>query len=101
MTLPMTEAQLQSAVIELARTLQWRVFHPYDSRRSEPGWPDLTLVRGKRLLFVELKAEKGRPSAEQKEWLQALNATTLPPDQHVYVWWPADWTDGTIEAVLR
>lgn len=93
----MSERQLQDHVVALARALGWRVFHPYDSRRSEPGFPDMILVRD-RLLAVELKRETGRLTRAQEAWLAAFRATEVV---EVYVWRPADWLDGTIEAVLR
>ena len=36
------------------------------------GWPDLVLVKGGRILFVELKAEKGVLTEEQKQVLMLL-----------------------------
>jgi hypothetical protein len=40
-----TERQFERAIVEYAKLSGWKAFHPFDSRRSEPGWPDLTLVR--------------------------------------------------------
>jgi len=95
-TTTMSERQLQSAVIQLAELLGWKTYHTFDSRRSNPGYPDLTLVRGDQLLFVELKSAKGRLTTEQTEWLQALGYVAS-----VATWRPCDWVDGTIESVLR
>jgi hypothetical protein len=47
-------------------------FHPYDSRRSTPGWPDLVLVRPPEIVIVELKTARGRLRPEQGDWLDAL-----------------------------
>ena len=55
----------------LARALGWRVYHTLRSRGSQPGYPDWTLVR-ERVMFLELKKEKGIVSPAQKEWLGAL-----------------------------
>jgi hypothetical protein len=107
MTLPITEAQLQSAVIELARTLGWKVAH-FRPALTGKGWrtavsgdgvgfPDLVMVRGKRLLFVELKSAAGKLSGEQAAWICALDHANA----EVLIWRPADWWDGTVEAVLR
>ena len=93
-----TEAQLQAAVVELARFFGWRHYHAFDSRRSARGWPDLVLCRPPRLVFVELKSAGGRLTPEQRDWLAALAGV---PGIEAGVWRPADWTDGRIEAALR
>jgi VRR-NUC domain len=69
-----TERELQDAIVEAAKLLGWMVFHPFDSRRSTAGWPDLTLVhrRRARLMFMELKSETGRVTHEQHAWIDAL-----------------------------
>lgn len=103
----MTEAELQSAVIELARLLGYRVAH-FRAAQTAKGWrtpveadgkgfPDLVLVRRPaRLIFVELKGERGRTSPEQREWLELLS-----PAAEVYTWTPVDWTSGIVEQLLR
>jgi hypothetical protein len=93
----LTERELQNAVIELAGYLGWRTYHTHDSRRSNPGFPDLVLVRD-RLIFAELKSAKGRLSPAQQFWLADLEHDA---GQEVYVWRPSDWLDGTIEQILR
>jgi hypothetical protein len=70
------EAAFQVRIIELATVHGWRVYHTHDSRRSEPGFPDLVLVRGSRLLFVELKVGKRQLTDEQRDWLRALGRVT-------------------------
>lgn len=103
----MNEAQLQQAVIELARLLGWRVAH-FRPAMTAKGWrtpvegdgkgfPDLVLVRGTRLIFAELKSDHGRLSIEQQEWNHWLILAT----PEVYVWTPEKWSDGRVEAMLR
>ena len=92
----MTEKQLQTVIIQLAELLGWLVYHTHDSRRSQAGFPDLVLVRGNRIIFAELKSEKGRTRPEQVKWLTALAGAT----PEVYTWRPAQWHDGTIERCL-
>ena len=94
----MTESELQGAVIDLAQTFKWRTYHTHDSRRSAAGFPDLVMVRAERLIFAELKSEKGRVSIDQIHWLNALADSGCA---EVAVWRPADWTSGEIERVLR
>ena len=87
--LQQTEREFEAAVVELAKLNGWKVFHPFDSRRSEPGWPDLTLVRGQRLVVAELKSERGKLSAAQTDWTHAL----LFAGVDIRVWRPRDWPE--------
>ncbi len=82
-----SERQFQAQVTELATLRNWVWYHTHDSRRSPAGFPDLVLVRGRRLVFAELKRERGRLTKEQEQWLRTLQAT----DAEVYVWRPSDW----------
>lgn len=84
-----SEKDWQLQVIELAELYGWRVYHTFDSRRSNPGWPDLVLCRptSGELLYVELKTDKGRLSAAQRAWLDALAAC----GQETHVWRPRDF----------
>lgn len=94
----LTERQLQDAIVQTARLLGWLTYHTYDSRRSDPGFPDLVLVRGPRLIFAELKTEKGRMTAEQEHWRDLLQAVTAV---EAYLWRPADWFGGDIDRILK
>ena len=93
----MREKKLQAVVLELARRSNWLAYHTFDSRRSEPGFPDLVMVRSGRLLFVELKSATGLMRPEQRLWRERLVKT----DAEYYEWRPHDWHNGTIEGVLR
>lgn len=83
----MTEKAWQQQVLELASICRWQHFHVFDSRRSDPGWPDLILARAPELLAVELKTDRGRLSTEQTRWLQLLEACGV----EVHVWRPRDF----------
>ena len=85
--LGLSEKRFQDAVVQLAQILRWKHFHVYDSRRCVPGYPDLTLVREGRLIFAELKSEKGKMSVTQKEWEYELKQTCA----EYYEWRPSDW----------
>ena len=91
------EKDFQQMVLNVARPCGWQTYHTYDSRRSDPGFPDLCLVRGERLLFVELKTVKGRLRDAQKDWLALL---TKVPCVEVYLWRPTDW-DAIVEILSR
>jgi hypothetical protein len=80
---PITEAQFQRQVLELAHMLGWKSYHPVVSRLSVKGWPDLVLVRD-RVLYRELKAANKQTTPEQDAWLAALGAA----GGDVGVWWP-------------
>ena len=67
----MSEADLERQVRGIARDLRVLVYHTFDSRRSEPGFPDLVCV-GRGVLYRELKRENGRLTTAQKCWLAAL-----------------------------
>jgi hypothetical protein len=92
----LSEERWQAMVLELAGYYRWRHFHPYDMRRSEAGWPDLTLVRPPELIFAELKSDTGRLSRAQREWGELLTAV---PGVDYYVWRPRQWNE--IHARLR
>ena len=84
----MRESDFQREVLELARTAGWRVYHTANSRRSQPGFPDLVLVKPPMVLLVELKTEKGRLKAAQQEWIEALMRCT---EVEAHVWRPQHW----------
>lgn len=90
-----TEAGFQAVVVELARRCGYLPYHPYDARKSEPGWPDLALCLPARapagvgrLIVAELKSARGRVSVAQRQWLEGLASV---PGVEVAVWRPSDW----------
>ncbi len=90
------EKDFMQQVITLAQLNGWLCYHVFDSRKSSPGFPDLTMVRGSRLLFIELKSEKGKATPEQAHWLEALSKVETVS---TYLWRPSSWQQ--IEEVLR
>jgi len=86
----LTEKEWQSLVVAYARLQGWWTFHPFDSRKSAPGWPDLVLLRPPEVLFAELKTDSPRSkvSGTQAEVLDALRACGL----EAVVWRPSDET---------
>ena len=93
-----SEHDFQEAVIDMAKTeYGYITYHTFDSRRSDAGFPDIVAVRRGRIVYIELKAMKGRLSDAQWEWLAALNAG----GGEVYVFRPCCWNSGELQAVLR
>lgn len=89
-----TEAQFQSAVKEAAERHGWLVFH-WPNALINPIWPDLTLIRGGRIIFAELKTHRGKLSLNQEARLLELAAAGM----EVYIWRP-QYRDA-IEATLK
>lgn len=104
----MTEATLQSCILDYARLRGWRAVHfrPAMNDRGrwltpiegDAGFPDTVLVRSGRLLFAELKSARGTVEPDQRAWLTLLG--TVGGQVEVYEWRPVDWVDGTIRRIL-
>lgn len=94
-----TETQFQAAIRRLATQHGWLVYAVHDSRKSPPGYPDLTLARmpeGERpgqVLFAELKVPGGSLTAQQEVWLATLSHVH---EVETHLWRPEDW-----EAIRR
>ena len=97
-----SEDDFKRAVIELAQLNGWLVHHarPAMNRRGawatwqegHNGYPDLTLARKGRVIFAELKSEKGKASDAQLGWLVSL--------PNGYVWKPSDW-DSIVKLLAK
>ena len=90
-----SEKDFLAGVTELATLAGWLVYHTYDSRKNQAGFPDLVLVKNQRLIFAELKTKTGRIRSAQQDWLTALGEISCAD---VYLWRPNDW--GEIEEIL-
>ena len=90
--LGLNERDFTTKVIDRAKAMGWRVFHPRPARTAHGwrtagqgtprGFPDLSLALDGVVLFVELKSQKGKLTDEQKDWLHHTNGA---------VWRPRDW----------
>ena len=96
----LSEEQFQQQVVDLAKLHGYTlIYHTHDSRRSQPGFPDLVLIsehRG-RALFRELKTETGRVSPAQFSWVAGMLLAKL----NVGVWRPSDLKSGRIIKELK
>lgn len=103
----MTEKDFQNNIISAARDLGFLVYHTSDSRRDEPGFPDLIIAGYGVVLAWECKTEKGklreasftksgRRLPGQQDWLNILNNAVITSD---YVR-PSDW-DALLDVLAR
>jgi hypothetical protein len=90
-----TEKQFMSQVVRYAELMGWRVHHTFDSRKSSPGVPDLLCIRRPRVVWAELKSDRGRLTDDQRAWLLDLRAC----GQEAYLWSPRNWS--AVEKLLR
>jgi hypothetical protein len=92
----MNEKAFLKQVVALAKYLGWRHYHTFISKGSDPGFPDLVLVRqGFPVIFAELKSERGKLTESQGEWITLLSQNRL---HQAFVWRPSDWDE--IKVVL-
>lgn len=108
-SLKISEAEFQQLVIDLAHFCGYKVAHFRGVRVQRKdgtvyyqtpvevdgvGWPDLILARPGRLIFAEIKSEKGQLSLEQEAWLKLLDTA----GGESYIWKPSEYED--IQMVL-
>lgn len=91
----MNESEWQQQVLAAALKLGWQTMHIGRTGKHQAvgakgtlgrGWPDLVLVKGGRIIFAELKAEKGITDPIQKQVLGILHQVG-----EVYIWRPSDF----------
>lgn len=91
------EYTFQVAVTQFAESQGWRVQYFRKSAAAgvngkyvgigPKGWPDLVLVRGQSMICIECKAERGKETPEQQEWLEVLSRV---PGVDCYIARPRD-----------
>ena len=89
------EREFRSQILGLARILGWECYFSWTSIHSPAGFPDLVMVKSKRLIFAELKTEIGKVTDKQQGWLDKLAKT----EAEVYLWRPHDFDD--VAALLQ
>lgn len=93
----MSEDELLSTVRLYGKQFDLLVFHPHDSRRSEAGFPDCTIVGRRGVMWRELKRENGRVTAAQQTWLNRLTSA----GQDAGVWRPSQLVSGRVLREMR
>lgn len=81
---PLTEKDFRATVRQVAKDLGWWCSYTWTSIHSPQGLPDLILIR-ERVIWAELKTEKGKLSPYQEEVMSLLRAA----GQEVYLWRPS------------
>lgn len=92
----MTEADLQATVTGICdlRRLDW--YHVRVSKGMRPGWPDLVIIGPGKLLYRELKSERGSVTPDQR----AVGAKLTAAGCDWAVWRPRDLVSGVIPDAL-
>ena len=86
-----SEKVWQAEVMDMAIRHGWIAYHTFDSRRSEPGFPDLVLAHpGHGILFCELKTNSGKLTEDQEFWLQFLKVAAATGQVGTQVWRPTN-----------
>lgn len=103
----MSEETLQACVLDLAGILGYKRVHfrPAPDRhgrwkthqQGDDGFPDCVIAGHGRVIVAELKRETGGITPDQAAWLAEFTAGEV----ETFVWRPADWVSGAIEAELR
>jgi hypothetical protein len=91
------EAKLRGWLVHHSRPALSRVGRYHVPIQGDPGLPDLILVKAPRVVFIEVKSERGRLSPEQDRWIDALDACW--PGAECYVIFPRD--RDRISAILE
>lgn len=72
----MTEDQLLTAVTDALTLYHWKWVHFRRSDKAQmmgsAGFPDICAARKGRILFLELKSDRGKLSDAQWQWADAL-----------------------------
>lgn len=88
--LHISEKELAATVIDYAKLMKWMVFFTWRSIHSPKGELDLRLIRPPRVIFAELKTEKGKLTPAQTETIEALKQC---PGVDCFVWRPSHWDE--------
>ena len=92
------EKDLQTTIQQAAHLYGYLTYHTYDSKRSEPGFPDLVIVGHGKLFMWELKSQDGVLTTAQIRWLDALRSIDSPPVVDVVI--PSD-LDGCLHLLKK
>ena len=83
-----SEKAFMDTILQAAEIYGWFAYHTYDSRRSTAGFPDLVLIKPPKVIFLEVKREKGRLTVAQAGVLAMLEDCS---EVQAAVVRPSDW----------
>lgn len=84
-----SEAEFTTQVIQFAQLLGWLVHHSRPAMtgrgwrtplQGDAGAPDLLLAKNGRVVLIELKVGKNKPSELQRRWIEASGAKVFTPN---------------------
>lgn len=114
----MTETELQGTICAMAEARGWLVKESSQGSQNKPrrparrksnnGYPDLTLARDGEVLWLELKRQDGDLDADQIEWSIALPSNSQLVSEamdrrghvHYEVIRPSDLARGRVDELL-
>lgn len=85
-----TERVISQQIHDEAARWGWKPFRTHYSKHSDPGWPDLTLLKDGLQFSLELKREGKRPTEVQWETLHLL---ATQRDVRCFIIYPHDMTE--------
>jgi hypothetical protein len=86
---------LDAHVRRLMKDLGLWGYHPWRSEKSEKGWPDWTII-GRRVIYRELKTQRGKVTAEQRK----VGVMLAAAGEDWAVWRPMDLLTARITREL-
>ena len=74
----LSHTQLDDMIRQTAKIAGWLAYHTHNSRYSEEGYPDWTIVKDGITYWIEIKVGKDTLTDAQKAWIKGL------PDRHAF-----------------
>ncbi len=91
----LSEKQFREQIRDLCKVFGWKFHFTWLAIHSPKGFPDLVLRRPPRIIFAEIKTEKGIITPSQQEWYDDLIAC----GQEAFIWRPSQFDE--IAKILR
>ena len=90
-----SEEEFLQNVRQVAQAYGWDTWHVRRSKGSDPGFPDLFMLRNSQAMAWELKSMKGKVTPAQQKCLDAMRKAYIK----TAVFRPSDWP--TIHKLLK